>query len=69
MYWKGKYTADNYFTCTKFLKSAEHNQLPQHLDARGINKLFHYLTRITHVFMCICVSVFIYDCMSVGVCI
>ena len=41
---ESKYTVANYITCRKFLKSTENSQLPQHLDARVINKLFHYLT-------------------------
>ena len=42
--YESKYTVANYFTCRKFLKSTENSRLPQHLDARVINKLFHYLT-------------------------
>ena len=41
---ESKYTVANYITCRKFQKSTENSQLPQHLDARVINKLFHYLT-------------------------
>ena len=53
----------------KVEKSTQNSQLSQHLDARGINKHFHYLTWITHnVFMWIGVSVFIYISMSMGVC-
>ena len=41
---KGKYTVANYFTSRKFLKSTKNSQLPQHLDATGISKHFHYPT-------------------------